>query len=233
MQPPITASRTNPPAAGRGGLNPALWVYFVVAALSLAALSFMALSAAYFPWDLSLTEAMQAESSPTLDAVALAIDWPGYLPQIAILALVAAIGLYAVGRHRAAVLIVLTLVIESPAVTLVKFLVRRARPSVPGIHVYKVLGDYTYPSGHVASYVMLFGFLAYLAYHLLRSPVLRALLVTVLTGLIVLVGPVRIYLGEHWPSDVLGGYLIGTMGLIFIVWLYRRWGTRESPAGEG
>ncbi|MSQ61666.1 MAG: phosphatase PAP2 family protein [Dehalococcoidia bacterium] len=46
---------------------------------------------------------------------------------------------------------------------------------------------------------------------------------------IIAVGPARVYAGAHWPSDVLGGYLIGAVLLVVIVRFYR---TRVSGGGE-
>jgi undecaprenyl-diphosphatase len=48
----------------------------------------------------------------------------------------------------------------------------------------------------------------------------RILLLVVSAALIVLVGPSRIYLGDHWASDVLGSYLIGGVLLGVTLWLY-------------
>ena len=41
-------------------------------------------------------------------------------------------------------------------------------------------------------------------------------------ALIVLIGPSRVFLGAHWASDVIGGYLIGTIWLIHLIIVYRR-----------
>jgi undecaprenyl-diphosphatase len=105
----------------------------------------------------------------------------------------------------------------------IKLLVRRPRPVGLGLHIYQPLGDFTYPSGHAFSYVMVFGLLAYFCWRLIKTGWLRALLMAVLIALVVAVGPVRIYLGEHWPSDVLAGYLLGAL-LLPLVIIFYHWG---------
>jgi undecaprenyl-diphosphatase len=42
-------------------------------------------------------------------------------------------------------------------------------------------------------------------------------------GLVILIGISRIYVGEHWASDVLGAYLLATLTLVAVIWFYR-WG---------
>jgi len=67
------------------------------------------------------------------------------------------------------------------------------------------------------------GFLAFLAYTILKSSWARGLLVTAFGTLILLMGMSRIYLGQHWFSDVVGAYLLGGLWLALTIRFYR-WG---------
>jgi len=195
----------------------------LVCLAALAVLAVMAHSAAYFPIDLSVTQALQRLQSPVLDRLALSLDWPGYAPQIMILLGLICLGLFAAGQRWEAIIMILAGGFEAGIATVVKLLVQRPRPDASGVHVYQPLGDFTFPSGHTFSYMMVFGLLAYICYVRMRPSWLRTLAVAVLIGLVVAVGPVRIYLGEHWLSDVAGGYLLGGLGLLIITRVYR-WG---------
>lgn len=83
-----------------------------------------------------------------------------------------------------------------------------------------ILETYSFPSGHAASSVVVFGLLAYIAYHLLPQP-FGGIVAGLLILLILLIGISRIYLGAHYPSDVLAGWLVGSIGLAIIIWVVR------------
>jgi len=184
----------------------------------------MAHAAHYFPIDLAITQAVQKLQSPGLDAVTLVLDWPGYLPQVAIILVVVGVGLFAIGYRWEAVVFWLANLLEAAVDGLIKILVRRPRPEEGlGVHIYKPHGDFTYPSGHVFSYIMLFGLLAYFCYVLMKPSALRTVLIVMLIALVVVAGPVRIYLGEHWPSDVLAAYILSSLCLPLMIGIYH-WG---------
>ncbi|HTY39495.1 MAG TPA: phosphatase PAP2 family protein [Candidatus Paceibacterota bacterium] len=117
---------------------------------------------------------------------------------------------FAVLRHRREALFVLLTPLASLANVLIKLVVNRPRPTPAAVIVYEQLKDASFPSGHVVFYVVLFGFLAAIMIVQHRLPrFLRIIVGTVSLGLIVGVSVSRIYLGAHWLTDVIGGYLVG------------------------
>jgi undecaprenyl-diphosphatase len=72
-------------------------------------------------------------------------------------------------------------------------------------------------------YTILFGYICYLMYTLLKRSILRSLLLGIFGIFILFVGPSRIYLGQHWASDVLGAYLLGGVLLAGMILVYQ-WG---------
>jgi undecaprenyl-diphosphatase len=66
---------------------------------------------------------------------------------------------------------------------------------------------------------------------LLKNSWWRTLLLVLLLGLVGMIGPSRIYVGEHWASDVVAAYLLGSVWLALSVLVYR-WGVkRHKHAG--
>src|SRR5216683_2408304 len=105
---------------------------------------------------------------------------------------------------------------------IVKRLIKRPRPTSELVTVARVINEPSFPSGHVMHYVNFFGLLNYLLATNWRSCRLRNILLTISTAFIVLVGPSRVYLGAHWPSDVMAGYIYGGLWFGGIMALYLR-----------
>jgi membrane-associated phospholipid phosphatase len=179
-----------------------------------------------FPIDLAITRALQSITNPIFAWLMDAISWFGFSPQSFIIPIVIVGVLYAFGFHWESVAAVFAAFFPPLVNVIVKDYIRRPRPGIDLVHVFQVLNSYSFPSGHVMFYVGFFGFLWFLSYTLLKRSWIRTLLLSVLGALIVLVGPSRVYLGQHWPSDVLGAYLLGSLCLVVEIALYR-WGKKR------
>jgi undecaprenyl-diphosphatase len=93
------------------------------------------------------------------------------------------------------------------AVTMLKNLVGRPRPElVP--HLVPI-HSLSFPSGHAADSAIVYVGLALIAGEAMRSRASRAFVLAAALLLTGLVGLTRVYLGVHWPSDVLGGWVFG------------------------
>lgn len=96
---------------------------------------------------------------------------------------------------------------------LLKLFFHRPRP-VPQI---VAAHGYSFPSGHAFSAMIIYGFLIYMTWKLIRGEALRFIIFSISTLLIILVGTSRIYLKVHWLTDVLGGYAAGLAWLVFSI----------------
>ena len=176
-----------------------------------------------FAIDLQVTRAIQSISSPAFAIFMQLVSWPGFLPQSVLITVLIAILLDFYGMRWEAAVSLLASTLSGLTNELIKDLIRRPRPAIDVVDVFAVLDSYSFPSGHVMFYTILFGFVCYVAYTGLKRSLLRSLLLSALGMLILLVGLSRIYLGQHWASDVLGAYLLGGLILVAMVLLHR-WG---------
>jgi len=99
-----------------------------------------------------------------------------------------------------------------------KILIHRYRPE----NGVMTLSDFSFPSGHSTVAVTFYGFLAYLAICQTKNRRNRYLIASLAAIIIILIGFSRLYLGVHFMSDILAGYLVGFLGLIAGVSL-REW----------
>lgn len=99
--------------------------------------------------------------------------------------------------------------------SLLKLIIHRPRPSTY-LTDEVLLPTFSFPSGHAASSVVAFGLLAYILFHYLPQPI-NSIVVGILILLIIGIGISRVYLGAHYPSDVVAGWLVGLIGLMVII----------------
>jgi len=194
-----------------------LLLFISASGLTLAAYTF-----GVFRFDLVIAFALRNQDHPAFTALMTAVSFLGdgwWIPVILVLAAAAFCALKKRWVEAAFVIITLSSGILAGAL---KHVVGRPRP--PGFifspgDIFPSINQYAYPSGHVLFFVVFFGFVAYIGWKFLTG-LTRWLLVSLCAVLILLIGPSRIYLGEHWVSDVIGSYLIGTFWLIILILLY-------------
>lgn len=94
----------------------------------------------------------------------------------------------------------------------------RARPSQ--IEPLVKIGGYSFPSGHSMGSIIIYGGLLFLMIRLLRSNGLKVLLSVFFFTLILLIGLSRVYVGVHFPSDVIAGFSLGFSWLTLSIALF-------------
>lgn len=108
---------------------------------------------------------------------------------------------------------------------IIKNIVCRERPNV--LRLVEETG-YSFPSGHSMASMAFYGFLIYLIYtSKIKSKALKITLCTAIGVLILLIGLSRIYVGVHYASDVLSGFIISfTYLILFINLVYNKYGDK-------
>ena len=170
--------------------------------------------------DREFSEEVQEHRNSILDSVMRGISFFGYMPVSLSMVVSVAIVFFISKFKREAGYILLTLsagIVSS----LLKVAVNRPRPTEDLVRIVEKAKNQSFPSGHVLFYVLFFGFLVLLMNHLKTLPFLLRWLVSSISLILIFTVPFsRIYLGAHWFTDVLGGFLVGLFCLAILSYAY-------------
>lgn len=114
--------------------------------------------------------------------------------------------------YYAAIFLVLNKVVVALLNSLIKNIIERPRPSH---YHYVYAGGFSFPSGHSASSFALYISLLIIAWFIFKNIKFKLLISILTISIVILVGYSRIFLGIHYPSDVLGGYTLAAIILTF------------------
>jgi undecaprenyl-diphosphatase len=105
---------------------------------------------------------------------------------------------------------------------LIKSMVQRHRPTPDLVHVLSPSQGYSFPSGHAVFYTWV-AVMSAAALAPRLKPSLRPFLWLAAALLILVACLGRVYEGVHWPTDVIGGFLLGLAWSAFVLWIPERW----------
>ena len=143
------------------------------------------------------------------------------VPMFALLA--AAVLVLIAKSHRAGALALPLMAAGAIMIPILKEIINRPRPSEETVAVLSNVGGYSFPSGHAFLAITVFGALFYMADRLCGPNRNTTLAFRgVLVFAVLAIGASRVYLGVHWTSDVVGGYLLGGLALFMATRLFER-----------
>ncbi len=196
----------------------ALGSFLVIAAtLIYAKLSDKVLNQEKIFFDTSITELIFLFRSPEMTEVMLFFSFLGSTFILGLAMVIIGV-LFIKKYHRESLLFFLVVIMGGVVNTWLKFLVQRARPTLNPLIVEPY---YSFPSGHSMNSFVFYMMLVYLTYHFTRNKKLTSLVFIVASLIIFMIGISRIYLGVHYPSDILGGYVAGVLWFVTILILDR------------
>ena len=170
-------------------------------------------------FDETVRKELHRLASPLLTLLAEKVTWLGTLGVLALFGVIAVAVLAHAGRRDG---IVLLTVIMAGAVVLenaLKFSFQRVRPP-PFFGSEPV--TYSFPSGHALFSLCFYGGLAIASARAVQSGAMKKGIWIATVLLVLAIGGTRIYLGVHYPSDVLGGYLVAIAWIAIVLFAEQR-----------
>lgn len=155
---------------------------------------------------------------------ALPKGWRGYFRQMTLIgqpvfALLAAAAVSYYGEYSNNWQMILAGMIVAIAMLLassLKFVLRRKRP-LTDYAANMFFKTYSFPSGHAAASTSCYGLIVYLCIAS-GNPFIVATGFALLP-IVISIGISRVYLGAHFPSDIIGGWIFGGIGLAIAIWV--------------
>jgi undecaprenyl-diphosphatase len=147
------------------------------------------------------------------------INWlAGYLQVL--LGLGAVLALFLLERRAGWLMAIAS--ISSLLDNVIKLIISRQRPSADLVHILTPATGYSYPSGHAVFFTWM-SFMLALSLAPRIKAAYRPILWIMAGAVIVLTCLARVWAGDHWPSDVVGGVLLGIGWSAFVLWVPERW----------
>jgi undecaprenyl-diphosphatase len=170
-------------------------------------------------FDSSVIAFIQGMETPWLTVLMKFFTFIGSTNIVIILTLCAMIFLYMVLRHRLELTFFLVMIAGTAIFNQVlKLIYHRERPS---LHRLIQETGFSFPSGHSMEAFAFYASLAFLLWRHIPTRRGRTLVVVCSIGMILLIGISRIYLGVHYPSDVVGAYFASGFFFALIVWIFQ------------
>jgi len=178
----------------------------------------------YFPFDLQFALYLQQIQISWFSALMKAISFLGEPKQALVLIIGISGAFWYLHNKKSGIFIAISSFGAIIIGEIVKFIVKRPRPDPNLIHQYlPELKPDSFPSGHVLIFLGLFGFIFYLVQKEMKGGLSKKITQAFLILLILLMSISRIYLGEHWLSDVIGSLVIGGVWLYVIAKRFQLW----------
>jgi membrane-associated phospholipid phosphatase len=209
----VIAGRPGPTA--RRWLGPTALVVFLLFAID----TFLVVQNQVLPFDIPIARFIQQFNwGPVVYPMEL-LNASAGIWQV-LLGAVAVVALFIVERRAGWLLLIGS--ISSGLDNIIKLVISRQRPPADLVHILSPTTGFSFPSGHAVFFTWLCFMIAFsLAPRF--DPRVRPILWTLAAVVVVLTCLARVWAGAHWPSDVLGGVLLGIGWSAFVLWLPERW----------
>jgi len=170
--------------------------------------------------DLQISLFVQKHHSDVMDKIMLGISLFGELPYSLLMVVLIAL-LFYLFKYKRESYFILSILSSGLVILGVKSIINRPRPTEFYVRLVEINRFQSFPSGHVMSYFLFFGFMIVLMRHLKSIPRLTRNIISYSSLFFIFTIPFsRIYLGAHWFSDTIGGILLGLICLCPLSYFY-------------
>ncbi|ETI66393.1 phosphatase PAP2 family protein [Neobacillus vireti] len=170
-------------------------------------------------FDSDIIAAVQGLESPTLTKVMKFFTFVGSTPVVIILCIFLIFFLYKVLHHRLELILFIFAILGSAVLNqILKQFFHRVRPN---FHRLIEISGYSFPSGHAMNAFTVYVILSFLLWRHIPSRWGRSVLIILSVFMVMAIGISRIYLGVHYPSDIIGGYLASGFWLTVAIWFFQ------------
>lgn len=194
-------------------------IFFIIVFMLL---SFSVIDSSPKSWDLLVSQELQEDPTALLDTLMKSFSWLGTVYVAAIMVIAFSI-IFFVFKYIREGLFVLACLLSGGVSYVLKTLIDRPRPTTDFVRIVEETHYQSFPSGHVLFYTAFFGTLMVIA---VSSSILKLsmkIIISILCATMIVLGAVsRIYLGAHWFTDVIGGFIVGVLFVMLTGSIYLR-----------
>ncbi|MEK3917801.1 phosphatase PAP2 family protein [Paenibacillus sp. FSL H7-0331] len=196
-----------------------LMIFSFLLIIGFGVLAFIANQYPLNSFDLKLAGNIQSFEHPALTKFMELFTTIGSTKVCIILAVLVMLFLYFVLGHRIELIFFIgALGGSAVANQILKAIFHRERPSV-----YRLIEEtgYSFPSGHSMGALALYGALAFLLWRHTSTRLGRGLLIVLSSFMIVMICISRVYLGVHYPTDIIGALMVSGFWLTLMIWIFQ------------
>ncbi|MCA1058503.1 phosphatase PAP2 family protein [Rossellomorea aquimaris] len=168
-------------------------------------------------FDNGVFDIVRGTISPKLTEIMTSITFLGGIKGITVFTVCVVLILLFMKKYPLALFVSITIVTGAGFNGLLKWIFKRERPDIEALIQQ---GGYSFPSGHSMSSFIFYGSLAFILFRASDRKRYKWASVMVVATLVLLIGLSRVYLGVHYPSDILGGFTAGGAWLTLCITIY-------------
>lgn len=157
-------------------------------------------------FDNSIQSAIYSLRNPIATKIMATASFLGSKEFLFAISVILIIFFLAKNKKRTAITYTTILLLTAGLNNIIKLLIHRGRPDLLPL---EKTSFYSFPSGHSMNSLVFYGLLAYFAYHYTRNKKVGIIVWIIALAIVVMIGFSRIYLGAHYPTDVIAGFVAG------------------------